>query len=144
MSLVRFRLWAPPAGIAHLVERHLAKVEVASSSLVARSKKAYCESNRLFLTAGKVWLHSDSDAPPCKNQSNADQAICPASVPSPCKNQRVKRISACDGIGRHARFRFSCRETCGFESLQAHHEKSHFCLPTKVTFFNDIRSLWNG
>ena len=27
----------PYAGIAHLVERHLAKVEVASSSLVARS-----------------------------------------------------------------------------------------------------------
>ena len=27
------------AGIAHLVERHLAKVEVASSSLVARSKR---------------------------------------------------------------------------------------------------------
>ena len=26
------------AGIAHLVERHLAKVEVASSSLVARSR----------------------------------------------------------------------------------------------------------
>ena len=37
MSLVRFRLWAPFAGLAHLVERHLAKVEVASSSLVARS-----------------------------------------------------------------------------------------------------------
>ena len=33
------------AGVAHLVERHLAKVEVASSSLVARSKKItprYC------------------------------------------------------------------------------------------------------
>ena len=29
----------PYAGIAHPVERHLAKVEVASSSLVARSKK---------------------------------------------------------------------------------------------------------
>ena len=27
------------AGLAHLVERHLAKVEVASSSLVTRSKK---------------------------------------------------------------------------------------------------------
>ena len=26
------------AGLAHLVERHLAKVEVASSSLVTRSK----------------------------------------------------------------------------------------------------------
>ena len=25
-----------------------------------------------------------------------------------------------DGIGRHARFRFSCREAWGFESLQAH------------------------
>ena len=41
MSLVRFRLWAPFAGLAHLVERHLAKVEVASSSLVARSKKKH-------------------------------------------------------------------------------------------------------
>ena len=27
------------------------------------------------------------------------------------------------------------------ESLPLRHEKSHFCLPTKVTFFNDIRSL---
>ena len=27
------------AGVAHLVERHLAKVEVASSSLVTRSRK---------------------------------------------------------------------------------------------------------
>ena len=31
------------AGVAHLVERHLAKVEVASSSLVARSRKAPSE-----------------------------------------------------------------------------------------------------
>ena len=54
MSLVRFRPEAPTltdseskqfdsdgrrkdAGVAHLVERHLAKVEVASSSLVTRS-----------------------------------------------------------------------------------------------------------
>ena len=48
MSLVRFRSEAPPfrrteicsseyAAVAHLVERHLAKVEVASSSLVGRS-----------------------------------------------------------------------------------------------------------
>ena len=49
-----------------------------------------------------------------------------------------------DGIGRHARFRFSCSDALGFESPCPHHEKSHFCLPTKVTFFNDIRSLWNG
>ena len=32
------RIYLVLAGIAHLVERHLAKVEVASSSLVARSK----------------------------------------------------------------------------------------------------------
>ena len=38
MSLVRFRSEAPSAALAHLVERHLAKVEVASSSLVSRSK----------------------------------------------------------------------------------------------------------
>ena len=40
MSLVRFRPEAPKnADVAHLVERHLAKVEVASSSLVIRSSK---------------------------------------------------------------------------------------------------------
>ena len=37
VSLVRFRPEAPFADLAHLVERHLAKVEVASSSLVIRS-----------------------------------------------------------------------------------------------------------
>ena len=45
MSMVRFRPEAPNADLAHLVERHLAKVEVASSSLVIRSNKkskAFC------------------------------------------------------------------------------------------------------
>ena len=41
MSLVRLRPEAPYAGVAHPVERHLAKVEVASSSLVTRSKMAF-------------------------------------------------------------------------------------------------------
>ena len=39
MSLVRFRPEAPYADLAHLVERHLAKVEVAGSSPVIRSNK---------------------------------------------------------------------------------------------------------
>ena len=39
MSLVRFRPEAPFADLAHLVERDLAKVEVAGSSPVIRSKK---------------------------------------------------------------------------------------------------------
>ena len=38
MSLVRFRPEAPYADLAHLVERNLAKVEVAGSSPVIRSK----------------------------------------------------------------------------------------------------------
>ena len=32
----------------------------------------------------------------------------------------------------------------GFDFMRPFQKKSHFCLPTKVTFFNDIRSLWNG
>ena len=36
---IRFRRSEPDAGVAHPVERHLAKVEVASSSLVTRSKQ---------------------------------------------------------------------------------------------------------
>ncbi len=38
----------PCAGIAHPVERHLAKVEVASSSLVARSIKNLCQTTEVF------------------------------------------------------------------------------------------------
>ena len=39
----------PFAGVAHLVERDLAKVEVASSSLVARSKKETTPTGWVFL-----------------------------------------------------------------------------------------------
>ncbi len=51
MSLVRFRPEAPFADVAHLVERHLAKVEVAGSSPVIRSMKCPCSTERgHFLT----------------------------------------------------------------------------------------------
>ncbi len=65
MSLVRFRPEAPwvsrPHGsfifyadVAHLVERHLAKVEVASSSLVIRSRSNGSEySEPFFVICGK-------------------------------------------------------------------------------------------
>ena len=43
MPTIVVRIWfpigSPDAGVAHPVERHLAKVEVASSSLVTRSNK---------------------------------------------------------------------------------------------------------
>ncbi len=40
------------AGVAHLVERHLAKVEVASSSLVARSNKPLTDVSGFFYCPG--------------------------------------------------------------------------------------------
>ena len=49
MSLVRFRPEAPYADLAHLVERHLAKVEVAGSSPVIRSKEKDTPCGCLFL-----------------------------------------------------------------------------------------------
>ena len=41
------------AGVAHPVERHLAKVEVASSSLVTRSKKKQQMRKHLLFLFGK-------------------------------------------------------------------------------------------
>ena len=52
MSLVQFRPEAPFADLAHLVERDLAKVEVAGSSPVIRSK-ATQTSGFLFLPEAK-------------------------------------------------------------------------------------------
>ena len=42
------------AGVAHPVERHLAKVEVASSSLVTRSKKPFPFGNGFFFCSAKA------------------------------------------------------------------------------------------
>ena len=42
------------AGVAHPVERHLAKVEVASSSLVTRSINAVSERKRRFLLSSQA------------------------------------------------------------------------------------------
>ena len=50
-----------PAGVAHPVERHLAKVEVASSSLVTRSIKSSLFLNKLlFLLSFIPKYHSPS------------------------------------------------------------------------------------
>ncbi len=43
------------ADVAHLVERHLAKVEVASSSLLIRSKKFEVARLGIFLSIAKQW-----------------------------------------------------------------------------------------
>ena len=56
MSMVRFRPEALNADLAHLVERHLAKVEVASSSLVIRSKKVLTMSKDFIFSAGLFQL----------------------------------------------------------------------------------------
>ena len=43
------------AGVAHLVERHLAKVEVASSSLVFRSSETVNQTVRRFCFSENPW-----------------------------------------------------------------------------------------
>ena len=59
---IRFRRSEPDAGVAHPVERHLAKVEVASSSLVTRSKKE-SPAKRLGFFSGDEARTIPSDSP---------------------------------------------------------------------------------
>ena len=70
----------------------------------------------------------------------------PAAV---CYHQ--KAISGYDGIGRHARFRFSCRKTCRFDPCYPHHvrrskHRSVSALRRKLhyvsSFFLTNSSLW--
>ena len=65
---------SPNASVAHLVERHLAKVEVASSSLVTRSKRGKACLPRFFLIT----------SPPGSAYPN----------PSRCHSQVVRQSSA--------------------------------------------------
>jgi hypothetical protein len=53
------------AGVAHLVERHLAKVEVASPSLVTRSKNSRRSSGGNFFMVGKdLRIFAEKDCRP--------------------------------------------------------------------------------
>ena len=54
MSLVRFRPEAPLADLAHLVERDLAKVEVAGSSPVIRSTNKKGRDANFFFFIGSI------------------------------------------------------------------------------------------
>ena len=45
------------------------------------------------------------------------------------------QVSVCDGIGRHARFRFSCGDACGFESRQTHQKQESRNRNGYGTFF---------
>ena len=80
MSLVRFRLWAPFAGLAHLVERHLAKVEVASSSLVARSKKETPPNGWCFFFGAGKFASQTYPAGRLKSRGNPAK-VSPANIP---------------------------------------------------------------
>ena len=79
MSLVRFRPEAPNgyADLAHLVERHLAKVEVASSSLVIRSIGALKSLSALYLTETAQKLNT---APWPSGKAGACKALIPSSI----------------------------------------------------------------
>ena len=66
------------AAVAHLVERHLAKVEVASSSLVSRSKKKAPVIDRCFLFGNR-----------CLLKKSAAASILPIHASHPTAEQRV-------------------------------------------------------
>ena len=51
---------------------------------------------------------------------------------------RSNRVCGCDGIGRHAGFRFLCCEACGFESLHPHQKKF------TVDFLNKTQKVNEG
>ena len=92
----------PQAGIAQLVERNLAKVEVASSSLVSRSKS--------------------SSGPPARWQSGhaaACKAVYAGSIPTPAskfgfKARVVKSVDTGD-------LKSPAHKACQFESGLGHH-----------------------
>ena len=67
------RITVADAALAHPVERHLAKVEVASSSLVGRSKKPIACAIGFFISAGMVELADTRDlgsrGRPCRFKS---------------------------------------------------------------------------
>ena len=81
MSLVRFRPEAPSyADLAHLVERHLAKVEVASSSLVIRSKRALKVLSALYSTKSVLLHKIKYTAPWPSGKAGACKALIPSSI----------------------------------------------------------------
>ena len=121
MSLVRFRPWAPFASVAHLVERHLAKVEVASSSLVTRSKfytgvlscrwrhsQVVRQGSAKSSPPVQIWV-----APPKDEQAKA----CSFFFPLPCctiSYRGVAKFGIALGSGPRGR---------GFESRHSDHRK---------------------
>ena len=55
---------------------------------------------------------------------------------------KIRGFSFCgyDGIGRHARFRFSCREACRFDPCYPHHVGASY-ISLAPTFFKSQSSL---
>ena len=78
MSLVRFRSEAPFADLAHLVERDLAKVEVAGSSPVIRSKNMTVPKGcRLFLFLSRITGHLTRGFSPVRSHSRSLSGVKP-------------------------------------------------------------------
>ena len=61
--------------------------------------------------------------------------------------RKCPRLCGCDGTGRHARFRFLCREAYGFKSLHPHHVSVligfEYLVTTLVSFIL-LFPLWSS
>ena len=70
------------ASVAHLVERHLAKVEVASSSLVTRSKKEDMTYGHVFLFGFRPLCGLHPLEFQCSGGVNSPCAVLPSRFPA--------------------------------------------------------------
>ena len=100
-AVMRGIIYLAFAGVAHLVERDLAKVEVASSSLVARSKKKHHPSGWCFLF-GMPRAGWNSLPRPARSAANRSVGDGVPDVPS------ARRCRAGNGFPR----RFAPRSKC--------------------------------
>src|SRR5699024_1199491 len=97
-----FRSEAPYAAVAHLVERHLAKVEVASSSLVGRSRIRKRRCRRASASSGVFCLSGGGRPAPGaiqqkrRNQRDLRQVYQPL-LPPPCAHASAWHCGADPG-----------------------------------------------
>ena len=103
------------ADVAHLVERHLAKVEVASSSLVIRSSKRPSQMRWFFFEIQtEKWIKGIAFSPPLLyNKSRKKQNMFMESCPSWSKEHDWKSCK-------------SLKRLRGFESLALRQKSTNF------------------
>ena len=141
------------AGVAHLVERDLAKVEVASSSLVARSRKHHLRRWCFFLFAIRRSPSCRPSLARCRGRQTGHFLEIASLLPPPAALRRFPRParSAFQSRGEAGFLRMAspfagCREASS--SLVARSRKHHlrrWCFQlVKKVFFDKLRAVFQN